>query len=130
MKGLGASTRLWEIIDRIPTIPITSELKLCLNFELFYLLVISANKKKKLILDVDVLPLDGVVPSVPVSGSINFQSLTFRYPLRPDVTIFNDFNLHVLPGSITALVGSSGSGKSTLANLLLRFYDPESGGCL
>ncbi len=51
----------------------------------------------------------------------------FRYPSRPEVAALADVNLVVAPGERVALVGPSGAGKSTVFQLLLRFYDPESG---
>ncbi|KMZ56473.1 hypothetical protein ZOSMA_95G00690 [Zostera marina] len=51
----------------------------------------------------------------------------FHYPSRPDIIIFEDFNLKVKARKSMVLVGSSGSGKSTVISLLLRFYDPTSG---
>ncbi|CAG8719837.1 3389_t:CDS:2 [Cetraspora pellucida] len=63
-----------------------------------------------------------------VVGHIQFKNIKFIYPTRPDVKILNDISLEVEPGSIVALVGSSGSGKSTIVSLILRFYDPLSGG--
>ena len=53
--------------------------------------------------------------------------LSFYYPTRPDVTIFNDVDLDIPAGSVLAVVGPSGCGKSTLGTLLLRFYDPTGG---
>ena len=55
------------------------------------------------------------------------ESLTFRYPSRPDVTVLNSLGLSVSPGKTLALVGPSGCGKSTIVSLLERFYDPSSG---
>ncbi len=57
-------------------------------------------------------------------GEINFQSVFFNYPSRPDYTVLQDVSFRVAPGETVALVGSSGSGKSTIASLILRFYDP------
>jgi ATP-binding cassette subfamily B multidrug efflux pump len=62
-------------------------------------------------------------------GAVHFDRVTFSYG-RDSATakpIFNDFNLVVRPGEKVGLVGRSGAGKSTLVNLLLRFYDIESG---
>ncbi|KAL0609344.1 ATP-binding cassette sub-family B member 10, mitochondrial [Plecturocebus cupreus] len=60
-------------------------------------------------------------------GALEFKSVHFTYPARPDVPIFQDFSLSIPSGSVTALVGPSGSGKSTVLSLLLRLYDPVSG---
>ena len=60
-------------------------------------------------------------------GSIEFQSVLFQYPARPDVTVLHDISFTVSPGETVALVGSSGCGKSTTVALLERFYDPASG---
>lgn len=62
-----------------------------------------------------------------VRGSIEFKKVYFSYPARPQIPIFQDFNLKFRAGSITALVGASGSGKSTVVSLIQRFYDPNSG---
>ena len=60
-------------------------------------------------------------------GSIEFKSVLFQYPARPDVTVLHDISFTVSPGETVALVGSSGCGKSTTVALLERFYDPASG---
>jgi len=64
---------------------------------------------------------------VPARGSIQFDAVTFRYPTRPAQPALAGFSLQVDPGEKLALVGPSGAGKSTVFQLLLRFYDPESG---
>ncbi|KAF2323655.1 hypothetical protein GH714_036486 [Hevea brasiliensis] len=62
-----------------------------------------------------------------VRGRIEFKSVTFTYPSRPDTLILNSLNL-VIPSSKTlALVGASGGGKSTIFALIERFYDPIKG---
>ncbi len=63
----------------------------------------------------------------PVSGSIQFKNVTFRYPSRPKVAALQDFNLDIKAGETVALVGPSGAGKSTVFQLLLRFYDVNTG---
>lgn len=60
-------------------------------------------------------------------GDMDFKQLDFAYPTRPEIQVMKNFNLHIKPGQIVALVGTSGSGKSTLVGLLLRYYDPLSG---
>ncbi|XP_077237647.1 ABC transporter B family member 2-like [Tasmannia lanceolata] len=62
-----------------------------------------------------------------VNGSIQLRGVEFRYPSRPDVVIFKDFDLRVQAGKSMALVGTSGSGKSSVLSLILRFYDPTAG---
>ncbi|GBG27421.1 ABC transporter B family member 11 [Hondaea fermentalgiana] len=60
-------------------------------------------------------------------GKYRLENVTFRYPARKDVLIFNGVNLEIEPNKTTALVGGSGCGKSTVTQLLMRFYDPEGG---
>ncbi len=60
-------------------------------------------------------------------GLISLENVSFRYPSRPDSFAIDDFTLDVDSGETLAIVGPSGAGKSTLFQLLLRFYDPESG---
>jgi ATP-binding cassette subfamily B protein len=62
-----------------------------------------------------------------VTGAIRFDNVTFRYPSRPDSAALANFSLDVTPGETIAFVGPSGAGKSTTFQLLLRFYDPNSG---
>ncbi|HXQ63724.1 MAG TPA: ABC transporter transmembrane domain-containing protein [Steroidobacteraceae bacterium] len=61
------------------------------------------------------------------TGRIRFEHVTFRYPSRPEVAALNDYSLEIAPGETVAFVGPSGAGKSTAFQLLLRFYDPQSG---
>ena len=63
----------------------------------------------------------------PVQGNVRFEEVSFRYPTRPDSLALDRFDLAVAPGETVAIVGPSGAGKTTVFNLLLRFYDPESG---
>jgi ATP-binding cassette subfamily B protein len=60
-------------------------------------------------------------------GRIRFEAATFSYPSRPDSLALDDFDLLVEPGETVAIVGPSGAGKSTSFQLLLRFYDLNSG---
>lgn len=94
MKGLGAGSRLWELLEREPELPFNEGTVL--------------NEKS-------------------FRGALEFKSVHFAYPARPEVPIFQDFSLSIPSGSVTALVGPSGAGKSTVISLLLRLYDPASG---
>ncbi|MBV1900496.1 MAG: ATP-binding cassette domain-containing protein, partial [Kordiimonadaceae bacterium] len=62
-----------------------------------------------------------------VKGNIDFKNITFHYPSKRDIAALNGFDLQIKPGETVALVGPSGAGKSTVLQLLLRFYDPQSG---
>ena len=59
------------------------------------------------------------------SGELSFRNVCFSY--RPDVKLIQDFSLDVSAGERVAIVGPTGCGKSTIINLLLRFYDIDSG---
>ncbi|MBP9930947.1 MAG: ATP-binding cassette domain-containing protein [Rhodoferax sp.] len=60
-------------------------------------------------------------------SGVVFEHVQFHYPSRPDHPALSNFSLAVAPGETVALVGPSGAGKSTVFQLLLRFYDPQSG---
>ncbi len=62
-------------------------------------------------------------------GHVEFQNVTFRYPGAEQPAV-SDISFAVGPGEVTAIIGGTGSGKSTLVNLLLRFYDIDSGSIL
>ena len=66
------------------------------------------------------LPLGG-------RGEIVFDTVTFRYPTRPEAPALDGVSLRVRAGETVALVGPSGAGKTTVFQLLMRFYDPERG---
>ncbi len=58
-------------------------------------------------------------------GSISMQNVCFSY--NPDQKLIQNFNLEVKPGQRVAIVGPTGCGKTTVINLLMRFYDVNSG---
>jgi ATP-binding cassette, subfamily B, bacterial len=62
-----------------------------------------------------------------VAGAIHFDAVNFSYPSRPEQLAISNLNLKIAKGETVALVGRSGAGKSTLFQLLLRFYQPDSG---
>lgn len=94
MKAMGASTRVFELLERTPRIR----------------------------------SLDHWTPLPdPLTGHIQFENVSFRYPTRPDAEIFRDLNLDIKPNETIALVGPSGCGKSSITTLLARFYELDGG---
>lgn len=60
-----------------------------------------------------------------VHGKVEFENIIFGY--NPDKIIINNFNAKIQPGQKVAIVGPTGAGKTTMVNLLMRFYDVNSG---
>lgn len=62
-------------------------------------------------------------------GAIDFDNVNFSYIGSDEraINVFRNLNIHIKPGEKVGLVGRSGAGKSTLVNLLMRFYDTNSG---
>jgi len=126
MNGLGASGRIFYLIERVPSIP-TPEPPTDENDD--------NNDNKDNHKDVETPPKE-VVPRQPASpaiqpdsmeGNLEFHDISFSYPTRPGVPVLNNFSVNMGANTTTALVGSSGSGKSTVVALLQRFYDIDSG---
>ncbi|GAB7343524.1 hypothetical protein MBLNU457_1534t1 [Dothideomycetes sp. NU457] len=67
------------------------------------------------------------VPVHSARGDIHFENVTFSYPTRPAVKIFENLDFTIKQGTNVAIVAPSGAGKSTVASLLLRFYTPTEG---
>ena len=63
----------------------------------------------------------------PVRGEVTFEHVRFSYPNNPDKIIIKDFSAHIQPGQKVAIVGPTGAGKTTLVNLLMRFFEINSG---
>ena len=75
-----------------------------------------------------VSPQNPVPARVIACGSaIDFDNVDFHYPSRPLQPALRQFTLKVAPGETVAIVGPSGAGKSTVFQLLLRYYDPQTG---
>ena len=89
--------------------------------------VASAERVFELLDEPEEVP-DPVAPQVlaePVAGRVSLESVSFRY--EPDKPLIEDLGLRVEPGQTIAIVGPTGAGKTTLVNLLMRFYDVDSG---
>ena len=104
-KTLGATQRVRELLDEIPEPGLSPDSPApALNSQLSTL-----NSPPRL------------------AGSVTFETVSFRYPSRPDLPVLRELSLEAKSGERIALVGPSGAGKSTIVSLLLRFYEPESG---
>lgn len=90
--------------------------------------VSSASKSyKELVGAVEVADIDDA-PNISVThGAIEFKNVSFKYRKK---YVLRDFNLKIKSGERVGIVGLSGAGKTTLVNLLMRFYDPNSGAVL
>lgn len=62
-----------------------------------------------------------------VQGAVTFDHVRFSYPDTPEKIIIKDFSAHVQPGQKVAIVGPTGAGKTTMVNLLMRFFEINSG---
>ncbi|HWR07951.1 ABC transporter ATP-binding protein [Sporomusa sp.] len=69
---------------------------------------------------------DGNLELSQAQGQVEFRDVSFAY--QQDRQVLNNINVTAQPGEVLAIVGPSGAGKSSFANLLLRFYDPDTGG--
>lgn len=67
------------------------------------------------------------LPPSSTGASLRLHHVSFCYPSRPLQPALSDLDFEIRPGETVALVGPSGAGKSTIFQLLLRFYEPQSG---
>ncbi|KAJ8598387.1 hypothetical protein CTAYLR_002996 [Chrysophaeum taylorii] len=100
--AVGASTVIFEIIDRVP-----DQIVCCSSDSDFF-----CGEKND------------------AAASCEFRDVFFAYKARPDLRVLNGVSFRVLAGQRAAFCGPSGSGKSTIFSLLERFYDPDSGAIL
>lgn len=68
----------------------------------------------------------GIVSKTDILGNVEFKNITFKYP-NEEKEIFKEFNLTIPTGKKVAIVGKSGQGKTTIFNLLLRYFDSDTG---
>lgn len=68
----------------------------------------------------------GIVSKTDILGNVEFKNITFKYP-NEKKEIFKEFNLTIPTGKKVAIVGKSGQGKTTIFNLLLRYFDSDTG---
>ncbi|HUX49900.1 MAG TPA: ABC transporter ATP-binding protein [Spirochaetia bacterium] len=68
---------------------------------------------------------DGLTELPQVTGTVRFDGVDFRY--KEEIPLIENMNIEVKPGQIIAIVGPTGAGKTTIVNLLMRFYELNSG---
>lgn len=73
----------------------------------------------------DIIDTQNAKPLVAKNMSVDFDHVSFSY--IPGETVLRDIDFHVPAGTMCAFVGESGGGKTTMFNLLMRFYEPQSG---
>lgn len=71
----------------------------------------------------------GVAPA-DIRGEVEFRHVRFSYPDNPGKIIIKNFSAHISPGQKVAIVGPTGAGKTTMVNLLMRFFEINSGDIL
>lgn len=72
--------------------------------------------------------LEAQVVENKIDGELEFRNIEFSYPSRSDVQVLENLNIEIGSGEKIALVGPSGAGKSTIVQLLMKFYELQSGG--
>ncbi len=143
-RASGAAGRVFEIADRLPTMPLSSNPS---YWDEADMAVSRPAKGLSSYRDVAALP-DVAAPvgpaaqsaaefsvghaglktlPAPVRGDILFEDVSFTYPSRPHQPVLTGLNLAIPAGKTLALVGGSGTGKSTIGSLIVRLYDAAGG---
>ncbi len=90
------------------------------------LTIVSAERVFELLDEPEETPDADAAPAIAAPrGAVQFDQVSFRY--KDDVPLIDDMTLDIAPGQMIAIVGPTGAGKTTLVNLLMRFYDVNSG---
>ena len=90
------------------------------------LTIVSAERVFELLDETEETPdAEGAEAMAAPRGAVQFGAVSFRY--KDDVPLFDEMSLDIAPGKTIAIVGPTGAGKTTLVNLLMRFYDVNSG---
>ena len=113
IEARGASGRIFELLERVPSIPSPPPTVPPPNESSEKT---QSNTKKE----------QPITPPT-MTGYVSFNEVSFSYPSRPDVPVLRNFTLEIPKNTTAALVGSSGAGKSTVVSLLQRFYDVTGG---
>src|SRR6266511_889824 len=125
MRGLGAADRVFELMGRVPGMPLRGGVVPGEARESPLSLTLSpgGGEGMRIASPVGVEGIDGVRSS----AGITFESVRFSYPTRPDAEVLSCLDLEIHSGEVVALVGASGAEKSTVAALVGRLYDPTAG---
>ena len=136
-KAAGSASRIYDIIDRPVSIPLSSDppSKFWEDENGVFPGISEGSRTGGVLINWDSENNNPGVSSSfckklirpdSIRGDIEFSHVNFFYPTRNDIQILRDFNLKIVAGSSVAIVGTSGSGKSTIGSLLTRMYDPFS----
>lgn len=89
---------------------------------------VGATEELMKILDEETEDLEDHPKAIPgFKGDVQFDNVHFAYPTRPETEVVKGLTFEAKSGDQVALVGPSGAGKSTLVQLIMRFFDPQSG---
>ena len=134
LSALSGAERIFDMMDEIPEIDEGNvrlcqvrenpmgQLKECSEFTGRFAWKVPEETVKRTRLDA---PVSDGFAFIPLKGDVRFNDVVFGYV--PEKTILNGISLYAKPGQKIAFVGSTGSGKSSIINVLMRFYEFQSG---
>jgi len=127
IEAKGASTRIFELMSRVPSIPTPIDEDADLETK-------EGKKKKGHMnanssndLELGQTNSQFVSNKPELTGELELSNVSFSYPSRPNLPVLRNVNLTIPTNTTAAFVGSSGAGKSTIVSLLQRFYDVSDG---